>query len=172
MFLKIVIIFAFFLLTSIVKAEDKKDSIKVEYAFWGNSFFIDGKEYSRNYIQDLLNDYPHTNDLMKISKIKKNFSYFTLPTGIILSGYSMYHYYKLLKRGSSFNPTTKKLPIYIPIAALCFDLSSIILISDANKSFYSAIRKYNKNISKETNSSLYEIDFQYGLSYLSLTFKF
>ena len=68
------------------QAQAPQDTIFVERSFWGNSFFIGGKEFDRSEVVDLLEKNTYSEKLMSTSASKKTWGYILLTAGILMTG--------------------------------------------------------------------------------------
>ncbi len=80
-------------ISNAVYSQSAKDTIVVDYAFWGNDYYIDGIEFSRGDICSILETNIKSRELMNVSYNEKYWGYATLSAGIILVGYSLIDIY-------------------------------------------------------------------------------
>ncbi|MBM2814276.1 MAG: hypothetical protein HW421_1038 [Ignavibacteria bacterium] len=165
-----------------LQAINPKDTIRTEYSFWGNSYYIGDKEYSKSDIVDTLYANKVSQDLMSSSKYKKIGGYLTGIAGLYITSWAcslIYNeFYSNENVGSGsysrnyFSNQTKDKTIYVSALAVVVDISCIYLFSSSNSSFRKSIKAYNKNILKPMSNSASELNLHFGLNRIVLEYTF
>jgi hypothetical protein len=151
----LIIIVITFIVPAQSQAQAAQDTIFVERSFWGNSYFIGGKEFERLDIINLLDTNSYTKKLMSTWRSKREWAYLTLTAGVLMTfyvGYETwisYNNYGVSPLDPSWGLGRKdESGIFIlkSAIALGLDITGIIMIIGSNKTFNKAIGEYNKSL--------------------------
>lgn len=131
-------------------AQKATDTIRVDYSFWGNSYYLGEMEHSKSEIRDILYANPSSEKLVKSYSTNKNWGYLTLTTGALLTAYSFYEAWRIdnnyagspFSNHGSYDATTFTIRA---ILAVALDIVGIMQLTSSNKQFNRAIKAYNKN---------------------------
>ncbi|HPI19066.1 MAG TPA: hypothetical protein PKY56_01730 [Candidatus Kapabacteria bacterium] len=165
---KICIIYLFVIFSfSLANAQEKSSQIKIDFSFFGNDYYINGVEYSKGEIADILDLNESTQELISSYSSKKLWGYICLGAGVILTGsLAMDAYATSQNSGTSpFNSTSFTYPF---VANIGLDIIGLMLIMSSNKTFIKAIDKYNKNLQSSNDF----IDFKVGFNRVALQLHF
>lgn len=153
--LSLIIVVITFIVPLQSQAQAAQDTIFVERSFWGNSFFIGGKEFDRSEVVDLLESNTYSEKLMSTSSSKKTWGYILLTAGILMTGdvvyetWRSYNNYGVSPLDPSWSLSRKDesgMFILKSVIALGLDITGIIMIIGSNKTFNKAIGEYNKSL--------------------------
>ncbi|MCO5251174.1 MAG: hypothetical protein M9949_07105 [Candidatus Kapabacteria bacterium] len=151
-------------------AQNVTDTIRVEYSFWGNSYYLGDTEHSKSEIRDLLYANPSSQKLVKSYGNYKTWGYISLAGGTVLTGVAIYSiwdlysnrhtytYEELPRRNSIFNNFTVALLIIELTVAI--DLMAILLLNESNDMFHRAVKAYNNK-----NSLISNLDYKFYIGY-------
>ncbi len=163
-----------FLTAGQASAQNATDTIRVEYSFWGNSYYLGDTKQYKDDIRDFLDRNPSTQALMKSSATYKTWGNITLTTGLILTAYTIYDGLMMGHssgrspfENQSYGYDATKFNIRAAIA-VALDLTGILLLLDSNSKFNKAIKTYNKN----SLSSNFEYDFYIGYNRIGVVVVF
>lgn len=169
---KIFIFLLAFLFALSLKAQTPQDSIIVKNTILGHSYSIDSNKVSRHEIRDILIAYPSTNKLIRASGGKKIFG------GVCMTGAlaaTAYLYMEALANKKDFGhyPVDHTF-YYSAVLTAGVWVLGIVSVSEGNWKFQRAIKIYNKKAPQSLHSSVQssELNFNVGLNYLSLTYRF
>ncbi len=155
------------LVTANLKAQSTKDSIIFNRAFWGNSYYIDGKEVSFDVIYTKLISQTESNMLLQESISHKNWAWRSLVVGMLFnistlqSIYYSYRNYEKAPNSTGFYS--------VAAIAVGFDIVAIIYFSLSKKSFGNSIKAYNSNLNKD--SGFNEMDLKINGNRISFTYS-
>ncbi len=144
------------------------DSIVVRNAFLWHSYSINSAKVSRNEVSAILSSNQYTSLLIKESHANAALGYVCL-TGAV--GSTAFLVSEALKSKNE----TGRLPLdhsfaYAVGITSCVWVVGIVSLSGSNRKFHRAIKIYNSKINNSFSQS--EFDFNLGVNYLSLTYKF
>ena len=176
---KICIIYLFvFFSFSLANAQEKSSPIKIDFSFFGNDYYINGIEYSKGEIADILDLNESTQELISSYSSKKLWGYICLGAGVILTGSLAYQAWEADNNygTSPFTSVNNHYGgrydsahfIYTFIANIGVDIIGLMLIMSSNNTFNKAIDKYNKNL--QSSNGL--IDFKVGFNRVALQLNF
>ncbi|PKL84570.1 MAG: hypothetical protein CVV22_12405 [Ignavibacteriae bacterium HGW-Ignavibacteriae-1] len=138
-------------------AQNATDTIRVDYSFWGNSYYLGDTEHSKSEIRDILYANPSSQKLVKSYSTNKTWGYITLTAGTLLTGAALYSTWEShTNYGNSDNSGTFALTTALAIA---LDLAGIMQLANSNKKFNKAIKAYNKN------SFISSLDYDFYIGY-------
>ncbi|MDT3738002.1 MAG: hypothetical protein RO257_00730 [Candidatus Kapabacteria bacterium] len=156
----VIYLFLTLFISNTLFAQTAMDTIVVDYAFWGNNYFIDGKEFSRGHIDFILEGYDFSKDLVKTSNNQKYWGYGTLSVGVLLTGVCLYNVWESYENYGE--PPTKS-SFYIKSAlAIGLNFAAIIYFSKSKKSFSKAIKAYNKSLNADSGSNEFKINIDFN----------
>ena len=162
----IFLLLLFILVTTLfVQAQSRKDTIKVDYSFWGNSYSIDTNQYSKGEISYILDQNPSSSNLNSSSRTEKIIAYISLITGVLFTIDALQDMY-----ANYFNTGHATPNYYTAGAAIGFEIISIFLFSSSKGKFTRAIKAYNKYIKE--NSATYNNEFKVNLTYNRIIFSY
>jgi hypothetical protein len=151
-------------------AQNATDTIRVDYSFWNNSYYLGDMEHSKSEIRDILYANPSSQKLMKSYSTYKTWGYISLAGGTLLTGAAIYSiwdlysnrrtytYEELPRRNSIFNNFTAALLIIELTVAI--DLMAILLLNESNDIFRRAVKAYNNK-----NSFISNLDYDFYIGY-------
>jgi hypothetical protein len=134
-----------------LKANNPQDSIKILDTSNGQLFYINTKEYSCIEIEDILYSNKFSKDIIKAAENKKTWGYIFGSLGFIGTGICIYEIQRLDNNYGRITLDTRMYEM-IGLTLISF-VSSIILFTDSNHTFYEAIEEYNKNLLNSSTSS-------------------
>ncbi|TAL68645.1 MAG: hypothetical protein EPN82_10225 [Bacteroidetes bacterium] len=159
----------FLVTTHFSQAQSRKDTIKVDYSFWGNSYYIDTTEYSKLKISDIISHHKFSHDLVSSSKLDETLAVISLAGGLLLTVITLADIINYYNYGSG----PKIESIYsTAVAATALDLISFVLFSSSKEKFKRAIKSYNKYTI--ANSTTYNTGFNvnFTLNRIILSYSF
>ncbi|MCO5251173.1 MAG: hypothetical protein M9949_07100 [Candidatus Kapabacteria bacterium] len=155
-------------------AQNATDTIRVEYSFWNNSYYLGDTKQYKDDIRDILYRNLSTQDLMESSTSYKIWGNITLTTGLILTAYTIYDGLMMGHssgrspfENQSYGYDATRFNITAAIAVV-LDLTGILLLLDSNSKFNRAIKAYNKN----SLSSNIDYDFYIGYNRIGVVVVF
>lgn len=151
-----ILLFLTVFISNTIFAQTAKDTILVDYSFWGNNYFIDGNEYTRGDICSLLESNNNSSKRINSSYNQKYWGYGTLSVGVILLGASIYDVYESVENYGEA-PTKSKF-YFKSAAAVGFNFVAIIFFSSSKKSFSNAIKAYNKSLNADTGANEFKVN--------------
>lgn len=157
-FILLIILTAFISVS--LNAQSKADSINVENSFWGNNYYIEGIEFSRGDICDILETNNFSSELVNTSYNQKYWGYGTLSVGVLLVGASLYSVFESYE---NYGEQPTKSSFYIKSAlAIGLNFAAIIYFSKSKKSFSKAIKAYNKCLNADSGSNEFKINIDFN----------
>lgn len=157
-----------FLFSISLKAQDSRDSIISQKTFFGHRYFINDIKVSSNKVSDILRANESTDEILTSSRNKKTIGYILLVGGslsalnVIMESWTIHNNYGVLPNSSGFY-------ISSVATAVCL-IASEMFISDGNRKYQRAIKIYNKDVVSPKQTT--ELNFNVGLNYLSLSYRF
>lgn len=153
-----------------INAQNTSDTIRVDYSFWGNSYFIGDTEYSKGEIKDKLKANNNSMDHYDSYKCNKIFGYITLAGGLVLTGsallqtWASYNNYDISPLATNQYQTDNTKFIITAALALVFDITNVIFFINSDRHFDKAIQSYNKG----TTTSNLDIDLKFGYNKIGI----
>lgn len=122
------------------------DTIRADYSFWSNSYYLGEKELTKAELISLLNSNSLSNEFMQKWRSKKEWGFLTFTIGMIITTSSVIGAIITADNGGG-SALEAKSTSYILTAAigLTLDIIGISMIIGKDKSFNKAIKEYNKN---------------------------
>ena len=160
------------------QTQNDKDTIKVNYSFFGNSYFYQNKTYSKGEISDILEKNTKSDNLLSSYNLNITIAYIALPAGILLTGASLYAVWiNQDSYGRSPQDNYGRFPTNTAFLALAgttvaVDLLSIFCFLHANSQFRRSVAAYNKSIKSNTTGYDSELKLNLAFNRLILTYNF
>ncbi|MBI3260388.1 MAG: hypothetical protein HYZ54_13095 [Ignavibacteriae bacterium] len=148
---------------NVFASDSLKDTIRIEKAFGGNSFFIDDKQIPRGQLVDILLSRKHTRELMIKGKNEKIGGYIAIAIG-------QYFMLGSLAVLSSENATSGT--IVTAAIAVGLTLFGLDAVSSGNNKFYKAINIYNNNLTNPKLTGNYELNLKIDVNKVTLSLNF
>jgi hypothetical protein len=147
-------------------AQNATDTIRVDYSFWNNSYYLGDTKQYKDDIRDILARNSNSQALMKSSTKNKTWSNIILTTGALLTAYTIYRGLVIGKSGGhspfenqSYGYDATKFNIRA-VLALTLDLVGGVLLISSNNQFHKAIKAYNNK-----NSFISSLDYDFYIGY-------
>ena len=137
--------------TLFVQAQSRKDTIKVDYSFWGNEYYIGTSKYSKSKISDIISHHQFSYDLVSSSKLDKTLAVISLAGGLLLTVITIDDIISYYNYGSG---QVKESIYFTAGAATVLDLISFVLFSSSKEKFRRAIKSYNKYIKEISDNKI------------------
>ncbi len=156
----VIFLFLSFFISNTLFAQTAKGTIFVDYLFFGNDYYIDGKEYNREEIIHLLESDKLSNEYLNKSYNNKNWGYVTLSVGLVFNFIS----WQELKTSNDTKYKQQLEAAFFLKAAIGIglDLVAILCFSNSKSSFSNAIKAYNKCLIKDTGSNEFKVNIDFN----------
>lgn len=164
------VLFLALLFSLSLHAQEPGDSIIVKKAFFGNKYFVDSNKVSRDMVGYIAGSDQHTQKLLRVSRIQRSVGSYVLAVGVISAASIFYKAWENRIRYEHWFTARNPVNIYAAIGSVGGLSLGALTLYESNWNFQKAINIYNTDIpiSKQTT----ELNFNIGLNYLSLTYRF
>lgn len=153
-----------------VQAQDIKDTIRTDFSFWGNDYYLKGRKYSKGEIAKILITNPESKELISSYKLYKILTYITLTGGVLFTAQTLATIY--IDENSYGNMSTSNLFYATAGCAIGFDLLTLFFLADFKYKFNLAVIAFNKGLKQNSTGYNSEFHLNMTMNRLILSYSF